>query len=74
MDDNLYDEDFVKQLDGLPAPPEEGQRSSGCVRSDVFPGYVQGLDADGPSFQDRQKLTQEQYERIGGDHRRLRLG
>ncbi|MEK7252723.1 MAG: molybdopterin-dependent oxidoreductase [Actinomycetota bacterium] len=65
MDEGLYDEDFVLRFTDFPLL----MRTDTLERlkaSDVFPGYAPGLQPDGPSFRD-QKLTQEQYEAIGGD-------
>ena len=65
MDEELYDAEFVKRWTDFPLL----LRTDNLERlraTDVFPGYQLGLDPDGPSFQE-QKLTQEQYEQVGGD-------
>ena len=65
MDENLYDADFVNRYTDFPLLI----RTDNLERlraKDVFPNYSPGLDRDGPSFVD-QKLTEEQYERVGGD-------
>jgi nitrate reductase alpha subunit len=65
MDEDLYDEEFVLRYTDFPLL----MRTDTLERlraKDVFPDYVPGLAPDGPSFTD-QKLTEDQYERIGGD-------
>ncbi len=65
MDEGLYDEEFVLRYTDFPLL----LRTDTLERlraKDVFPGYEPGLGSDGPSFVD-QKLTEAQYEAIGGD-------
>ncbi len=65
MDDELYDEDFVKKFTDFPLLLRTDTLER--VRAkDIFPGYTPALRQDGHSFQ-TQKLTTEQYERVGGD-------
>ena len=65
MDEELYDEDFVLRFTDFPLLIRTDTLER--VRAkDIFAGYTPGLQADGASFQ-TQKLTREQYERIGGD-------
>ncbi len=63
MDENKYDEDFVKKFTDFPL----------LVRTDnlrrlraheIFPDHQPGLEPEGVSFK-RQGLTQEQYDAIG---------
>ena len=65
MDDELYDADFVKQYTDFPLLVRTDTLER-LRAKDIFPGYTPGLRQDGPSFE-RQKLTDEQYERVGGD-------
>ena len=65
MDQELYDENFVKQYTDFPLI----LRTDNLERlraKDLFPGYQPALDPNGPSFT-RQHLKPEQYEQIGGD-------
>ncbi len=65
MDDGLYDEEFVLGYTDFPLL----LRTDTLERlraKDVFAGYEPGLTPDGPSVAD-QKLTDAQYEAIGGD-------
>ncbi len=65
MDEDLYDEEFVRRWTDFPLL----LRTDTLERlraKDVFPDYEPALDPDGPSFV-TQKLTAEQYERVGGD-------
>ncbi|MFQ5613056.1 MAG: molybdopterin-dependent oxidoreductase [Anaerolineae bacterium] len=63
MDNNKYDEAFVKQFTDFPLVV----RLDTLTRlhpHEVFPDYQPGLDPDGPSFK-QQGLTPEQYEKLG---------
>ncbi|MDA1002461.1 MAG: molybdopterin-dependent oxidoreductase [Chloroflexi bacterium] len=65
MDEGLHDAAFVTQFTDFPFLI----RTDTLMRlraKDVFPGYQPALEPSGPSFRD-QKLTQAQYERVGGD-------
>jgi nitrate reductase alpha subunit len=63
MDNKLYDEAFVKKFTDLPLLV----RTDNLKRlraGEVFPGYQQGLDPQGPSFK-IQGLKHEQYDKLG---------
>ncbi|GAB4325670.1 MAG: hypothetical protein Kow0010_08330 [Dehalococcoidia bacterium] len=66
MDRELYDEDFVKRFTDFPLLIRTDNLKRLYAR-DVFPAYTGNLRPDGPSFA-KQHLTQEQYEKIGGDY------
>ena len=63
MDNNKYDEAFVKHFTDFPllVRADTLKRLSAA---DVFPNYQLQLPADGPSFR-LQGLTQAQYEKLG---------
>jgi len=65
MDEERYDEDFVKQYTDFPLLIRTDTLER-LHAHDVFAGHAPGLRAEGPSFAE-QHLTQEQYEQIGFD-------
>ncbi|MFQ5966101.1 MAG: molybdopterin-dependent oxidoreductase [Acidimicrobiia bacterium] len=65
MDRELYDRDFVLQYTDFPLLIRTDTLER--IRAkDIFAGYRPGLVSDGPSFRE-QKLTEEQYEKVGFD-------
>ena len=63
IDRNLYDVAFVKQFTDMPLLVRLDTLE--LVRADeVFPGYENSLDPNGPSFK-QQGLLPEQYEKLG---------
>ena len=63
MDENKYDEDFVKKFTDFPLLVRTDNLRR--LRADeVISGYESTLDSDGPSFK-RQGLTSEQHDKIG---------
>ena len=62
MDEELYDEQFVKRFSDFPLLVRLDNLKR-LDASDVFPGYLKSLRADGPSFTE-QGLTEEQYAQL----------
>ena len=63
MDNNKYDETFVKQFTDFPLIVRADTLTRLHPR-EIFADYEPGLDPDGPSFK-QQGLTEEQYEQLG---------
>ncbi len=63
MDNNRYDEAFVKQFTDFPLVIRLDTLKR-LRAHELFPDYQPGLDPEGPSFR-LQGLTQEQYEKLG---------
>jgi nitrate reductase alpha subunit len=66
IDNKKYNEDFVKRFTDFPLVIRTDTLKR-LHAAEIFADYQPGLAPDGPSFS-QQRLTAEQYERLGGDY------